>query len=611
MGGVPDWFYRTVAQPMLFRLPDATGRAVALGMVGMLGRTAPGRWVIDLLGHLRADGALAGTKAGVRWASPIGLGWRVDPELRATRALERFGAGFVEVGPVGVAARNGDTACRATDGTPRLVAPGEPRVFGADELRARLRREAPAVVPRWIRLAAAPGAQPAAARAEIETLAAALAEWADVFTVERAPPGLDLAARAGRPWLAVVRDESELEALPPAAAGVWVETALDAAAVARWRTRLGSERVLVATGEGEPADLAALVAAGADAVTADAPLVFAGPGAIKRTNELLAAERAAGAESIAGDGAAAAPAPRQAWFWGTVLGAALAAGGALTLGLALGPVLLPYDEHYLGLSAAELARLQPLVHDFMAHDRATLAGTMLGLGVFYVALALGGMRRGEHWAQVAVTASALVGFASFFAFLGFGYFDPLHAFVSAVLLQFTLLAMVTRLPAPQLQRRAARADAREDGAWRRGQWGQLLLVVHAVGLLAAGAVILGIGMTRVFVRTDLEFLCATPAELMAFNDRLVAVVAHDRAALGGMLVAAGVAQGLATLWGLRRGRRWLWGALVALGVPAYAAAIGIHLDVGYTDPLHLAPAFAGAALWATGLALVRDWVAGD
>ncbi|HEY0945597.1 MAG TPA: hypothetical protein VGD81_10030, partial [Opitutaceae bacterium] len=56
---MPDWFYRTVAQPALFRLPDRMSRAVALGLLGSLGRHAPGRALIDFLGHMHADPRLA------------------------------------------------------------------------------------------------------------------------------------------------------------------------------------------------------------------------------------------------------------------------------------------------------------------------------------------------------------------------------------------------------------------------------------------------------------------------------------------------------------------------------------------------------------------------
>jgi len=51
--------------------------------------------------------------------------------------------------------------------------------------------------------------------------------------------------------------------------------------------------------------------------------------------------------------------------------------------------------------------------------------------------------------------------------------------------------------------------------------------------------------------------------------------------------------------------RGLWQALAAAGLAGFGAAIGVHLVVGYTDTLHLAPAVAGAALFAVGLGLTR------
>jgi dihydroorotate dehydrogenase len=36
-------------------------------------------------------------------------------------------------------------------------------------------------------------------------------------------------------------------------------------------------------------------------------------------------------------------------------------------------------------------------------------------------------------------------------------------------------------------------------------------------------------------------------------------------------------------------------------MPAYGAAIGVHLAVGYTNAMHLAPAFAGLALFSLAL----------
>src|SRR5262249_22422609 len=87
------------------------------------------------------------------------------------------------------------------------------------------------------------------------------------------------------------------------------------------------------------------------------------------------------------------------------------------------------------------------------------------------------------------------------------------------------------------------------------------------------------------------------------NPRLLPLIAHDRASFGGMLVACGIAVLLPSLWGFRQGERWLWWTLLAGGLPGYTAAIGVHLAVGYTDPWHLAPAFAGAAVCGLGLGL--------
>jgi hypothetical protein len=48
--------------------------------------------------------------------------------------------------------------------------------------------------------------------------------------------------------------------------------------------------------------------------------------------------------------------------------------------------------------------------------------------------------------------------------------------------------------------------------------------------------------------------------------------------------------------------RSLWQALLLAGIAGWTPAIGIHPMIGYTDPIHLAPAIAGAALFFVGLA---------
>ena len=98
-------------------------------------------------------------------------------------------------------------------------------------------------------------------------------------------------------------------------------------------------------------------------------------------------------------------------------------------------------------------------------------------------------------------------------------------------------------------------------------------------------------------------------EAQRLDNRLVGVVAHDRATLGGMLLASGTVSLLLVLWCFRRGANWLGRAMMVLGLPAYAAALGVHFWVGYTDWRHLVPAWAGCALWAAGGWLSRGYLA--
>ena len=282
------------------------------------------------------------------------------------------------------------------------------------------------------------------------------------------------------------------------------------------------------------------------------------------------------------------------------MGVGMLIGGLLAFAIAVTRVVLPYDESFLGLTRDALPSINPRLLGFMAHDRTTLAGVMIAVGVLYVALSVFGVRRGLHWARQAVLVSAVTGFLTFFLFLGFGYLDPFHAFVTAALLQLMLLGVHARLGTYTPE---APPERRGGVAWRLSVWGQLLLVFHGFALLAAGAVISVIGITQVFVHEDLEFMQTTAAALSAADPRLVPLVAHDRATLGGMLLAAGWLFLLPALWGFRRGSAWLWWSSLIAGVVAYAGAIGVHYAVGYLSFKHLLPAFGGLALMLVGLML--------
>src|SRR5688572_32739835 len=128
-------------------------------------------------------------------------------------------------------------------------------------------------------------------------------------------------------------------------------------------------------------------------------------------------------------------------------------GGCLAWIVAATRVVLPYDEAFVGLSRAELEAVNGRLLAFLAHDRVTLSGTMIAIGVLYAQLSLFPLRGGELWARRAIMISAAVGFSSFLLFLGFGYFDPLHALVTLLLLPFFLLGLF----GPRARQRAERA----------------------------------------------------------------------------------------------------------------------------------------------------------
>jgi dihydroorotate dehydrogenase len=286
------------------------------------------------------------------------------------------------------------------------------------------------------------------------------------------------------------------------------------------------------------------------------------------------------------------------WVWIALLGIGMVIGGCLAWAVAATRVVLPYDEAFVGLSRAELLAVNGRLLAFLAHDRVTLAGTMIAIGAIYAGLAFVPMRRGERWARRVMIASGAFGFASFFLFLGFGYFDPLHALVTVLLLPFFLLGLFgPRTPAATA---SAPIRAPRQPGW---PWGQFLFDAVGAGLLLGGVSLAIIGVTFVFVPEDLVFMGTSRAALEAANPRLVPLTAHDRAGLGGALISNGLGVLLAALWGYRPGERWLWWTLFASGVPGFVAALGTHLAVGYVDPWHLAPALAGALLYLAALVM--------
>lgn len=209
-----------------------------------------------------------------------------------------------------------------------------------------------------------------------------------------------------------------------------------------------------------PIDALLLLGAGADFVRVDSGLVDSGPSLPKRINEAVLARRHGGmAERVR------RPAAKMTRFRSMPMALGMLLGSLMALAIASTRVVLPHDEQFAGLGRPEIAAISPRLLDSIAHDRVTLAGVMPTLGVLHGGLSLFGIRRGMQRAIVAVVSSASAGFASFFLFPGFGYLDPLHAFVSVRLLQF----MVVAVHADPGRRRTRDAGPVNDRAWRLSQ----------------------------------------------------------------------------------------------------------------------------------------------
>jgi hypothetical protein len=284
---------------------------------------------------------------------------------------------------------------------------------------------------------------------------------------------------------------------------------------------------------------------------------------------------------------------------------ALLFSGGFALFLSAGRQFLPHDLAFLGMSARELCALGDCrVVGFMVHDRATFGGVLIAIGTLYLWLAEFPLRRGEAWAWWTLVLSGVVGFLSFLGYLGYGYLDSWHGTATLLLLP----VFATGLALSRRRLRGARGvRTLLAPGWAPERWrsvdgaGRAMLLLTAVGMVAAGLTIQTIGVTRVFVPTDLVFMGLSAEQLHAINPGLVPLIAHDRAGFGGGLVSCGIAFGLA-VWCGRPGPALLQ-ALAVAGTAGFLCAIAVHYWVGYTNTLHIAPAIAGAAQFAIGLVL--------
>ena len=333
---------------------------------------------------------------------------------------------------------------------------------------------------------------------------------------------------------------------------------------------------------------------GATLLVANDAVIAQGPETAQRVNEVLAARK-----HLGGDPEAIqwfAPWTWPGWVWAFWLGVAMVCAGLGASIIALGPVLLPYDEEFLRATTDDLDAINPQLVPFLQHDRITMAGCMMAIGFNDLGFAFA-MRRGWRWARAGFTVAGAFGFPTFFLFLGYKFFDPLHFAVAVGFFPLYLGGVFGRRVAPTW---SAPVNI-DETIRRRAVTGQWMMVVIAVGVFLSGFVIMVVGLRDVLIPSDRLFLGDSQEVFAtALDGRLLRFIAHDRAGFGGALASLGAGLITTAAWGWKAGERITWWMLVAASVAGLGAALVVHMAVGYTDFVHLVPVYAGM-LWMIGV----------
>ena len=153
---------------------------------------------------------------------------------------------------------------------------------------------------------------------------------------------------------------------------------------------------------------------------------------------------------------------------------------------------------------------------------------------------------------MAITSA--LGFATFLSYLGYGYLDTWHGLGTLLMVPVYVfgLARTRRLVVSSVDIRKLVVNLLRPRD--RLELGRLVIVIGAVGVVAAGLTILGIGMSHVFVPEDTHFIGLTRSEIDQISPRLVPLIAHDRAGFGGAVAVMGLTTLMSLVLGPLPGR---------------------------------------------------------
>jgi hypothetical protein len=134
--------------------------------------------------------------------------------------------------------------------------------------------------------------------------------------------------------------------------------------------------------------------------------------------------------------------------------------------------------------------------------------------------------------------------------------------------------------------------------------GAKLVALAGLGLIGYGLLIIINNFTR-FIEIGLtaDHIGATPEEIAAFSPLFYDYISHVQVALGGVIIALGVAVVALAWFGIRTGQGWaLWTAFLA-PIIALSIALPLHYPFGLATLGHLGPIYLDIALLLAGTLL--------
>lgn len=611
---MPDWSYHPLFKPLLSRLSGSAGREFIHRGMDMIASVPGGKQGIEFLGHMKPSPTIGKKLFNCTFSSPIGLSGKIDPLLSGTKAFSYLGFGFIEVGPVSLDPYDSKGTARFDHQTGTIFFPRPLESIGIDQTVKRLKKQK-LTIPLFIRLNIGSTEN----MEDLIKLSKPLTPYADAFVIDflsitNASPHIELLAKESKKpiILAIAHNKiekflSDIQSLISSNCinGILIEEANEVQTRGRQTMEIvntlkllqGKQTyeipIIISGGVYEPEDAVLLHNLGADLIMLTEGYVSSGPGLPKRINEALADSKGIDDEVL------------QGWKWYWLFGLIIFCGGFLALIFSMTRVILPYDEAFIQMTRAELIALNPNILKFMAHDRMTLAGTMISGSILYMQLARNGVQFGLHWARKAFNIAAISGFLGILLFIGYGYFDWLHGLFWLILLPFFIWGV--RQTKGAIHSPVSK-NRRNTSNWKKSLWGQLCFVILGFSFVIGGVVISTIGTTSIFVPTDIGFICIPPEILNEMNNRLIPVIAHDRAGFGSALFSVGLLVLMMALWGYHEGAKWVWYSFLFGGIPAFSAGILTHFFIGYTTFIHLLPAYIALLLYIAGLILSKGFL---